>query len=265
MQRCSILFVVLAVALSGSQVGAHYTYILPQAFNVAAGDTIIIGFHSGDGFPESTAILKRLQEPAIRTERGVVKLGAVKEDGRRLVASAIVPGSSHLIVTAVNAAAVEQMKPPSFEKYLEEEGLGHVVQARAARGESEAPGRERYTMYAKALIATGAAGDGYRLVAGLPLEIIPEKDPYRLQPGEALPVRVLLRGKPVSSLRLTAASTAEGFTSRVVGQTDADGRVTVPVSRGQWRLHTIHMERVSDPAADWESLWTTLTFEVSYS
>jgi hypothetical protein len=24
------------------------------------------------------------------------------------------------------------------------------------------------------------------------------------------------------------------------------------------------MERVSDPAVDWESLWTTLTFEVSW-
>lgn len=262
-RRTTLLLVLLAIAVSGSQVAAHYTYILPQAFKVSAGETIVIGFHSGDGFPESSAILKRLQEPAIRSDRGVVMLGAVKEDGKRLVASAIVPGSSHLIVTAVNAAAVEQMKPPSFEKYLEEEGLGHIVQARAARGESEAPGRERYTMYAKALVATGAPGDGYKLAAGLPLEIVPEKDPYRLQPGEALPVRVLLRGKPVANLRLTAASTAEGFTSRVVGQTDAEGRVSVPVSRGQWRLHTIHMERVSDPAVDWESVWATLTFEVS--
>ena len=48
----------------------------------------------------------------------------------------------------------------------------------------------------------------------------------------------------------------------VVGKTDAQGRITVPVSKGQWRLHTIHMERIAGDA-DWESLWTTLTFAVS--
>jgi uncharacterized GH25 family protein len=92
--------------------------------------------------------------------------------------------------------------------------------------------------------------------------MIPEKDPYRLQPGEALPVLVLLRGAPAANLDVTAASTAPGFKARVIGRTDAHGRVTVPVTKGQWRLHTIHMERASDADVDWESLWTTLTFEV---
>jgi uncharacterized GH25 family protein len=257
------LVLIFLVALGATEAAAHYTFILPQVFRVTAGETLTIGFHSGDGFPESAAILKRLQEPTIRTERGAIKLGGLKEDGKRLVASTVVPTSSHIIVTALNPPAVEQMKPDSFEKYLEEEGLGHIVRARAARGESGAPGRERYSMYAKAVLATGTPGDGYRSVAGLALEIIPEKDPYRLQSGEMLPVRVLFRGKPAADLQLTAASTAEGFKTRVVGTTDAEGRVTVPVSRGQWRLHTILMERVTEAEIDWESTWTTLTFEVS--
>ena len=59
-------------------------------------------------------------------------------------------------MTAVNGAAVEEMKPPSFEKYLEEESLGHIVPAPAQRGESDKPGKERYTMCAKT-IARGSA------------------------------------------------------------------------------------------------------------
>jgi hypothetical protein len=39
--------------------------------------------------------------------------------------------------------------------------------------------------------------------------------------------------------------------------------LSVPVSRGQWRLHTIFMERVTEAEIDWDSTWTTLTFEVS--
>jgi uncharacterized GH25 family protein len=263
MKRNVVGVALLALVFVGAEVAAHYTYIYPQAFKVASGDTVIIGFHSGDGFPESTAILKRLQEPTVRSERGVVRVDGIREDGKRLAAEVTVPASGHLIVTAVNTAAIGTMKPPSFEQYLNEEGLGHIVKARAERGETDRPGRERYTMYAKALLASGAPGDGYKVAAGLPLEIVPEKDPYRLQPGEPLPVRVLLRGAPAANLDVTAASTAPGFKARVIGRTDANGRVTVPITRGQWRLHTIHMERVAEAEVDWESLWTTLTFEAS--
>jgi hypothetical protein len=35
-----------------------------------------------------------------------------------------------------------------------------------------------------------------------------------------------------------------------------------PVSKGQWRPSLVHMERASGDV-DWESVWTTLTFEVS--
>src|SRR5688572_31188400 len=118
----ALLFTVVLIVLSACSLAAHYTYILPQDFRVSTGDTVIIGFHSGDGFPESTAILKRLQEPTVRSERGVVRVDGIREDGKRLAAEVTVPASGHLIVTAVNAAAIGTMKPPSFEQYLNEEG-----------------------------------------------------------------------------------------------------------------------------------------------
>jgi uncharacterized GH25 family protein len=255
----SISVALLLIVAVVSDAFAHYTYVIPESFRVSAGDTVVVGFHSGDGFPESSAVLKRLQDPTIHTERGTLKVDGLKEDGKRLVASVNVRASGHVIVTAVNGAAVEEMKPASFEKYLEEEGLGHVVQARAQRGESDKPGKERYTMYAKTIFLAGAPNDAYKAVVGLPLEIVPENDPYRLQAGESLPVRVLLRGAPVANLEIKA--TSAGGKTEVVGKTDSSGRLDVPVSPGRWRLHTIHMERGSD--VDWESVWTTLTFEIS--
>ena len=62
---------------------AHYTYVIPQSFRVSAGDTVVVGFHSGDGFPESSAVLKRLQDPTIHTERGTLKVDGLMEDGRQ--------------------------------------------------------------------------------------------------------------------------------------------------------------------------------------
>jgi len=255
-----LAFALVLTVLGAANLAAHYTYILPQNFRVAAGDTVTVGFHSGDGFPESTAILKRLREPAIHTSRGKLSIDGLKEDGKRVAATISVVDAGHIIVTAVNATATEEMRPASFEEYLAEEGLAHIVAARKARGEAEKAGKERYTMYAKTILVSGTPGDGYKTAVGLPLEIVPEKDPYRLKPGEPLPVRVLLRGTPAQNLEVKATTAAEK--PRVIGTTDAQGRITVPVSKGQWRLHTIHMERASGDV-DWESLWTTLTFEVS--
>jgi len=254
------LLLSVAIVVGGGSAAAHYTYIMPDAFRVTAGDAVVVGFHSGDGFPESSTILKRLQAPTMTTEGMSAALEGVQEDGKRLVATVRVPSASHIILTAVNASAVEQMKGPSFEKYLAEEGLDDVIKARAVRGESEATGRERYTMYAKAILSTGAPGNGFGVVAGLPIEIVPEKDPYHLRAGESLPVRVLLKGRLAAGLRLMAS--AEGAQPQVIGITDSQGRLDVSVSRGKWRLHTIAMERVGEDAIDWESFWATLTFEV---
>jgi hypothetical protein len=76
-----------------------------------------------------------------------------------------------------------------------------------------------------------------------------------------LPVQVLFREKPAGGLEMLVASTTNPKNSSI-GKTDAAGRISVPVSPGKWRLHTIHMERASGADADWESFWATLTFEV---
>lgn len=142
----SVLLAFLLIVAAGSNAAAHYACIVPESFRVSTGDTVVVGFHSADSFPESSAILTRLQEPTIHTDRGPPRLDGLKEDGKRLTAVVNIAASGHVIVTAVYAAAIEDMKPASFEEYLEEEGLGHIVQARARSGESDKAGKERYTI-----------------------------------------------------------------------------------------------------------------------
>src|SRR6185503_3389608 len=47
------------------------------------------------------------------------------------------------------------LEAAKFESYLREEGLEHVLAARAKAGNSDAPGRERFGRCAKALLAVG--------------------------------------------------------------------------------------------------------------
>jgi len=125
--------------------------------------------------------------------------------------------------------------------------------------------RSNFQAYAKSLLSAGNPNGFYQTVTGQLIEIIPEKDPYGRKPGDSLPVRVLFRGSPAPKLQIDAAwAGPNGRAVHAVGRTDAGGRITVPLAQaGKWRLHTIRMERCSDPkAADWESFWASLTFEL---
>jgi uncharacterized GH25 family protein len=257
--RFSFFFALALILIVIQNAAAHYTFIMPEKFRVAPGDTVKIGFHSADSFPDSTALAKRLSEASLHAAGKTVAI-AMTEDGKRMVGNATIANGGYVIATVVNAASIEDMKAESFTKYLKEEGLHNIVDARATSSETDKPARERYTMWAKSILLAGAPNEDYKQPVGLPIEIVPEKDPAALKAGESLPVRVLFRGAPAKGLEVMATSAS--LKSHSIGKTDAAGRISVPVTPGAWRLHTIFMERSSKEDADWESFWATLTFEV---
>jgi uncharacterized GH25 family protein len=250
------------IVASVARLGAHNTFIVPEKFIATAGETVTVGFHSADGFPDSTRVLKTLVDPAIHTGSKRAAISQVEADGMRLTGRVLLTGSGHIILTATNRAQVTEMKADEFQEYLEEEGLSDVVAGRAQRGETGVAAKERYTMYAKSILLVGTPGEGFKRLVGTPIELVPVADPYRLKSGERLPVRVLFRGKPIANVAVKAISTTTGDKQRIVGRSNADGMVLVPVTPGAWRLQAIYMERSPNPDADWESHWTTLTFQV---
>lgn len=168
--------------------------------------------------------------------------------------------------------ATIELAAARFERYLRDEGLEHVIARRAESGRTDAPGREAYARCAKSLVAIGARGvsgadaarsadalHGRRL--GCPLELVPELDPYRLRPGEQLPVRLLFRGEPIAGVRVAALSRERPEDVRVA-RTGRDGRALFTLDReGLWLVKAVHMEAAPPGLdADWESWWASLTF-----
>jgi uncharacterized GH25 family protein len=259
MNRTSFFLVVLLVLSATGNAFAHDFFIMPDKFRVSPGDVVKIGIHSSDAFPESSTLPQRARDAAYHSTNGPAPIQITAEE-KRMVGQMTVP-AGHVIVTAVNAASIENMRAASFHSYLEEEGLSGIVEARKQRGEAESAAREIYTMYGKTILLSGQPNNGHGRVVGLPIEIVPERDPYTLKSGESLPVRVLFRDAPVSGVQMMAATAGESK-NQTIGRTDAQGRISVPMKSGQWRLHAVHMERVTSADAEWESFWATLTFEI---
>ena len=251
MKRLLTVTLLASLALS-----AHDTYLMPMKFTVKSGKPLFVSVHNGDSFPAS--------EHATPPDRLITSLTHLRIAGRATHGVAEVTKTGSMYVTAQTKPKLLVLPAEKFEAYLAEEGLQRIALKRKDRGQSGTPGREIYSKFAKALVTVDAPDAGFSKPVGLPIEIVPQADPSTLAPGSTLPVLVMWNGKPASGLQVERAWAHGGKSDRkVIGRTDAQGRIDIPVdSPGKWRLHAVHMQASTQAAADWESFWASLTFEV---
>jgi uncharacterized GH25 family protein len=162
--------------------------------------------------------------------------------------------------------AFVEIEPAKFNTYLEKEGLEWVMAVREERGEGDTNARELYSRCAKSLIRAGdeAVSGGYATPLGYTLELIPERDPYAMAPGDALPLSLLYQGNPLANI-LVIAFTAEHPDEQQLLRTNDDGRVIVKLTKpGVWLIKGVHIIETPDTEerADWESFWASLTFQL---
>jgi uncharacterized GH25 family protein len=252
-RRALICAALLACAASTA---AHEFWLLPSSFEPARGDAVTVDLRVGAGWPG---------ESIARQPQQVLRLGLLDAAGERALpaASALtrVAGASWLIYRS-DALALT-LEAPLFERYLREEGLEHVIDARAQRGESAQPGRELYSRCAKTLLRVDGGIAGYERPAGLSLELLLLSDPRHIGRGSPLAMRVLHQGAPLGGV-LVKALPQDGKHKPVHARSSADGSVALSLdATGIWLINAVHMQRARQGAdAEWESLWSSLTLRV---
>ena len=193
----------LAVLLICTTAGlAHEFWLAPASYQVAAGTAVPLRLLVGENFAGQA-----WARPTRRVRRFVRVGPASPTDSTdmrpALLADSLAPAvrcptpGTHLVALTSQLAFIE-LPPDKFTAYLREEGLGLALRERQEADQTTTtPGREAYRRCAKTLIfATGlaspapAADTVFRRVLGLPLELVPEQNPYRLRTGAGLTVRV---------------------------------------------------------------------------
>jgi uncharacterized GH25 family protein len=262
-KRTLLSWTLLALTLSIPAL-AHDTWLLARPSTARPGAEVVLELTSGMAFPAPETAIK-----PDRVARAGVRLAGTTSDleGRRSAAKFLQfkaqpakPGVATLWVGLAPKSI--ELKPAEVKEYLDEIGAPEAVR-KAWREQNPQRWRELYTKHAKTFVRVGQpAGDrSWGEPVGLALEIVPEKDPTALRPGEDLPLRVLLQGKPVPSF--SVALVRQGEAHGLLKTTDAQGRVAFPIAKaGRWLLRATDVRRSSKPGADWESDFATLTFEV---
>lgn len=164
-----------------------------------------------------------------------------------------------------------ELSAEKFNDYLQHDGVLDMLAARKRDGKLKEPARERYAKHVKAVFQVGdERTSAYQEVFGYPVEIIPLKNPYELKVGDEFEVRVLRKGKPLHNQLVYASHAghhghdAEGrHIEAVQTRTDKKGLARFKITTtGQWYVRLIHMMRLDEPDANYESNWATLTFEI---
>jgi len=117
--------------------------------------------------------------------------------------------------------------------------------------------------FGKTLMGPGA----YAVRSHTLMELVPLNDPYALEAGETLAVRVELKGKPLAGVKVAygdgVTAIPEADMPSVV--TDKDGVAQVPIARkGAYLLMAQYEGPPSQPAlADKDDTYATLAFDTS--
>jgi uncharacterized GH25 family protein len=255
---------VIIVALCTLVAQAHEFWLQPQKFFFQVGEKATIGFRVGENFVGEPWDLtkhhiERLQLLHLEQVQDL-KTSVVQNDKSNFELPLAAEGT-HLVVMQSNNAFIE-MEAEKFNAYLEEDGLTEIRFARERSNAMNKPSREFYSRHTKLLLQVGVKRDDtYRKPAGLPIEIVPLKNPYALKKVESIRFRILWQGKPLFGASVKVWNRFENRTMLQNIFTEQDGTLETHLSNsGMWMISVVKMMPSKDKAADYQSYWGSLVF-----
>jgi uncharacterized GH25 family protein len=267
--RRGVLFQILLITglvSFSTTVAAHDFWIEPALFIADPGDVIPIVLRVGQDLSGDTVpyIDDWFSDYRVVTPAGPEPIDGMLGDDP---AGRFIAGEPGIYLIGYRSTRdFVELEPEKFRSYLRKEGLERIIDARSERNESNLPARELYSRCAKSLLRIGAGGadDVFRLNLGYTLELMPERNPYALSPGDSLPIVLLYNGKPLVGA-LIVAFTSDRPEDRISVRTGANGRVELPLDHpGLWLIKSVHMipTESGHGRAEWESFWASLTFRL---
>lgn len=258
---CALM--VAALALGSATPRAHDMWIEPTTFAPNGGDLMGARLRVGQDL-----VGDPLRRDASLIDQFVVEDASgrrplIGRDGSDPAGLLRVPARGLLVIGYRSRASVVDETAEKFGQYLKEEGLETVALERARRGQTGAV-RERFSRAAKSLVLSGAPSpDDADRALGFTLELVAERNPYLMAPGQDLPVRLTYEQRPLAGA-LVVAINRYAPTEKMTARSDKDGRVRFRLPHGgMWLIKAVHMTPAGPGTqADWESIWASLTFNL---
>ncbi|MCZ6693945.1 MAG: DUF4198 domain-containing protein [Bacteroidetes bacterium] len=272
MKKLLTLTCLVAVYLALS---SHDMFLKMNTYFVQPNSEVIIHLYNGT-FDQSENVITRdrmLNVSIVSPDGSIANppKSAWSEEGKITVLKTKTTGEGTYVAGVSTAVKSIELSAEDFNGYLVHDGIMDVLEQRKKTGEDKNPAVEKYSKHVKAIFQAGnATTDSYKKELGYPVEFIPMQNPYSLKVNDQLEVRLLRSGKPAANQLVYASyggfhshSDTGGHLVAVKTRTDKNGIAKIPLSKpGHWYVSSIYMEKSSDEGIDYESNWSTLTFEL---
>ena len=261
-------FPLIVALLSPVAAWSHEFWLQSSSYVPAKQTTVELTAYVGEYFVGDRVGITASHAASVR----VTSQAGTQDLASRIPSDKVLPGLSLTLATTGTQLVTYDSHPSQvvlsadkFHAYLHDEGMDWVIKLRDANGTAALPGRERFRRNAKMLLRVGGNVDALATnVVGQRLEIVPLADPLRAKPQDTARFAVRFEGKALEGVLVKAWHKTQGQTTVLRSTSDAQGQVALRLPfAGVWLLNTVHMVQVVDvPDIDWDSFWSSLTFEV---
>jgi hypothetical protein len=254
---------------------AHEFWLLPQKFFYTIREVAHIRFFVGEDFkganwsgnkerirqltyyPPSSDIIDISSNLSLN--KGDSLLLPLQEEG------------THMVIFNSNNSFISQ-DAAKFNDYLTEDGLDNVMNYRREHQEENKTSTEHYQRSVKTIVqVSGKLTDACTSATTLPLDIIPEENPYSipvLNGKEGLVkvrFRILFNKQPLYHALVKVWYHLPGNVLQTdTFRTNKRGWITADRHPGHYLVSCVHMEPTpADKEAEWQSYWASLSFEYS--
>jgi len=247
-------------------ISAHDFWLVPKKFRISPGDSLIILANTGMDFPNSLNAVApdRIDQFKLVGESIKENIKEFSVQGNSLAANCSFEKPGTFVIAAALKPKEIRLTGKEFNEYLLADGLPNIYELRKKEGLLDKDAVEYYSKYPKTIIQVGNKMDNSPAEPiGLPIEIVPKINPYKLRKGDGLEVLVLFQGKPLPNAEIAWSYPGRGEEFAGSIKTNEEGQAFIPlIKAGPYVIRLTHMEWVKKPTHEWESFWTSLTFEV---
>jgi len=272
-KQTALYALVMAAVLASAPVEAHEMFLKPENSRQEPGSAQVVQLINGTLDKSENGVTRdRMADVSIVAGGNVTKPDP--SDWRDDENSSYLDYSSGEAGTQVigvsTKARILAMSPDEFIAYLKHDGVPDTLAIFEANN-TLAEVRERYSKHVRTIVQVGEErSDTYATKLGYPVEIILDQNPYELRFGDDIGFQVLYDGKPVANQLVRASyegfhghDDSGGHINSYDMRTDENGRASFLLNnKALWYISLIHMQKIDDPDADYESNWATITFRV---
>lgn len=260
------LLIFLSLLIVSFLARAHEFWLEPDRFFFDAGENVRIHFKVGENFigEHWNVKLNRIDRIELHSAKQVSDLkGDIKEGADDYLQVLLATEGTHMLVMQSNNAFIK-LDGEKFNEYLQEDGQDEIMAHRKKTQTSADSAAEFYSRHTKLIVQVGSKTDEtYKKICHLPIEIIPEKNPYALKKGEVIKFKILFQGKPLFGAKVKVWNRHNHRTTVQNIFSQQDGMIETHVSNpGAWMVSVVKMVPSKDPEADWQSYWGSLVFGI---